>query len=226
MADEAEVVSGGPEGGEGTKADAAGTAAPEMVDLGGVQVPKEMAAYLGPLVDQFTGQIAALEGQLRLAQAQKAAPAAPAEEYDYETMLFTDPKGALERLRSELKAEIAAESDSKTNMAKLETEFWSLFYSDHPELKEDDFIVRAVLQRDFKKLENLTNDAAMKKIAEETKKILIKNRKTEPDNKKKVALEGSGGTTGGGEFDTTVKPAQISITQLLKERRSARSKTG
>lgn len=201
----------------------------EMVDVGGIQVPKEIAEYLGPLVEQFTGQITQLQGELARAQAnmKPASVKEPVkEETDYETLLFTDPKGAIQKLREEIKAEVTGEIKTQQNNIEMEKQFWTMFYGDYPELKEDDFVVKAILQRDFQKLQNLTNDEAMKKIAAESKKVLLRNRETKTGDGSGVVLEGSGGVRKQVKEEPAVKPEAVSITSLLRERRNARVKTG
>lgn len=234
MADEDDVVKGGPDdstqgGDKGATDKSSKEAGSKMVDLGGVQVPAEMAAYLEPLVNGFSSEISKLKGELAEAKASKGKTKTEdvAEEFDYETELFANPKAAIARLKEELRKEITGEVDLKQNIIETEKQFWKMFYTDHPELKDDDFIVKAVLNRDFQKLAPLTNEEAMKLIAAETKKVLLKNR-GKPDGKSKgVELEGgSGGGAKGGTFEDVVKPAQVSITQLLKERRMSRVKTG
>lgn len=207
---------GAPEGGKGEEKSPAG---PKMVNVGGVEVPEEVAAYLTPLVEQFTGRISQLEGQLALASAPKSVPTS-VDDYDFNTKIFEEPAEALARLEKKIKEELKAELAQKTTAESNERAFWDAFYGDNPDLKEHDFIVKAVLQRDLPKLANLNVDAAIKAIAAETKKVVLKSTNTKKVDG--VTLESGGGPRKAAPPREETSEADFSASSFLRSRRAAR----
>lgn len=106
--------------------------------------------------------------------APEAKPAAKAEEFDYETELFTNPKGAIARLRAEITQEVETKLSGQYQADQSSKAFWGQFYSDNKELKEEKMIVNAVLQRDWAKLKDMDGPKAAKALAEATKKEIMR----------------------------------------------------
>jgi len=106
--------------------------------------------------------------------AKKEEPKEKAKDYDWDTELFVNPKEALARLRSEIKAEVKAEMTEAYNGAETEKEFWRTFYKQHESLKEHDTFVKAILQRDYKKIADLPASEAAEKLAEAVKREILK----------------------------------------------------
>lgn len=123
---------------------------------------------------QMNQEMAALirNGYSQPAKQPAAAPKAP--EFDYDTELFTNPKGAIERLRSEIKAEVKAEMTGQYNAAESSKAFWNEFYSTNADLKGEKLIVDAILQRDWAKLKDMDAPKAAKYLAESTKKEIMR----------------------------------------------------
>lgn len=227
--DDASLLDGGPlDGGEidGDKTIVPATG-PKMVMVGGVEMPEDVAKYLTPLVEQFTGRIGELESALQRATAPAPASQKPAshespeDDYDFNTKIFEEPAEALARLEKKIKQELKQELESKARVEADEKAFWSEFYKDNPELKEYDFIVKAVLQRDLAKLSTKSVDEAIKMIAAETKKHVLKNepRKGNPD---KVTLEGGGNVSKFQPEGEAPTDETFSVSSFLKGRREAR----
>lgn len=231
----------GADGGKGSKKDT-----PKMVKVGNVEVPAEMATYLQPLVDGYAKEIEHLKGQLQTLTvahipADKGGKKGAKDDddddgYDVNVKLFENPKEALNNVLAKFEKKIAKmiedsskSVESRTSAKQQETEFWSEFYKDNPELKEHDFIVRAVLNRDFQKLSTKTVGEAMTHVAQETKKVLLKTAQGGgAGDGKSRGVEGAGGRgSAAGEGskkedtdDTSIKADTLS--SFLKQRREER----
>lgn len=240
---------GGTDGGEGDDAAKAAAAAkakepPATVNVGGVEFPAEIGDKLQTLVQGFTREIDHLKGQVQtLSTVQK--PAAKKDDDDDDdddinTKLFENPKEAINKVLAKFEKKIARQIeesmgkvDSKHAAEKQEKEFWNLFYTDNPDLKEHDFLARAILTRDFGKLGTKTVDEALKHIATETKKVLLKAGGKPADGAgKSRPVEGAGGRADGkappAEDDDAASKAAASetLSGFLKSRRDARRAAG
>ena len=145
------------------------------------------------------------------------------EPYDYETNLFTDPKGALARLR----AEIVAEVEGKTNLKAAQKDYWDTFYQQNADLAGYRWVVDAVFSRDYATFGALTVGDSQKKLSETVKADLLKLRggKNEAD----TTPGGEGGTEstrGRTKHDTGDKGSDAhrtgGLTATIKARRDAR----
>lgn len=145
------------------------------------------------------------------------------EEYDWETELFVNPKDAIKRLRAEIKDEVKAEMTQAYNGAESSKQFWAAFYNDHGDLKEHDFYVRAILQRDYAQLENLPASEGAAELAKRVKKELLKlsGGKSNADETHRQ-LEGS--STRSNAKSTSQKPEDVvpSIGELIRRRQASR----
>ena len=218
-------------------------AAAQTVSVGGVEFPAELGGKLQSLVDGFTREIEHLKGQVQtLSVTSIPAKGSKKEEPeddddDINTKIFENPKEAINKVLAKFEkkivgmiAESSGKIEAKQAAASQEKEFWNLFYGDNPELKEHDFIVKALLQRDFAKLGTKTVDEAIKHIATEAKKILLKMPKGGDDDGKGKSrgVEGAGSRAapGGkpaqeeGEGEGEVTPDTLS--GFLKKRRADR----
>lgn len=224
-------------------ADAGGGESPKTVSVGGVEFPAEIGDKLNMLVEGFTKEITHLKGQVQtLSTLQQPAPKKGADDDDDDdinTKIFENPKEALNKLLGKFEKKVAAmiaESSGKVEAkhmaASQEKQFWETFYGDNPELKDHDFIVKALLQRDFAKLASKTVDEAIKHIATEAKKLLLKSGVVvAKGGAKSEEVEGAGGRPGAGakpgkEADTEVKVEPETLSGFLKQRREARRAGG
>lgn len=151
---------------------------------------------------------------------------ADAEEYDYETELFANPKEAVKRLRAEIKAEITGELENKYNRAESEKEMWKIFYKENEDLKEEKWMVDAVLQRDYASLKDLPASEAMKKLATSVKKELLrlKGGRSDADNAN-TELEGSGNARLNAKKSGHSQEDEVpSLSALIRQRQEARRK--
>lgn len=208
---DADVVKGGIGGTDGTEDEKkdekkASDGEVKTVKVAGIDFPADLGDKLNQLVTGFSREIDTLKGQVQAGLVANAHPVKgkkeeAKDEYDYETQLFVNPKEALSRLRSEIKAEILEEADKKNkdrdtklSAEQSEVEFWREFYSEHKELKDDDIFVRAILNRDFSKLASMKVKDVYDYLAKETKAMLVRHAassKGDPESKSRE-VEGAG----------------------------------
>lgn len=165
---------------------------------------------------RLNAQLAELQAQL------KPAPAADdAEGDDIDTLLFTDPKRAADLIVQRATEQVRAE----INTTRAQDQFWVAFYEANPELKEDDLVVKAVLQRDRASLNPLTVEKAIEKLGESTKRYLLDRG---IDRKKPEKQRGAEGGTHKGpaaskkDDVSESSPLAGGLTAVLKERAKAR----
>lgn len=164
--------------------------------------------------------------EAKLAEAlQKAQPQKieQKQEDDLDTLLFTNPKEAIKRLKDELRTEIRAE----TSVARAQDHFWTAFYDENPGLKDADLVVRAVMSREYETMKPLELDKARSHLAEATQKELLKlGIKREKGKGKPV---GEGGNEPSGKQpkkDVGERPLTGGLSSILKERAAARREEG
>lgn len=149
------------------------------------------------------------------------APTTPDPSEDVDTKLFTNPKETLNRVKEETKAEMWA----AIQQSEAQKVFWTDFYDAFPELKGDDLVVKAVLNRDFADLKPLKVADAIQKLGENTQKYLLERGVKREKVKKGAEVEG--GTEKGSpgqkkaKGEPSLTPAN-SLTAVLKERQQKR----
>lgn len=155
-----------------------------------------------------------------------AAPPAPkADDFDYDTELFTNPKGAVERLKAEIRKEITTEMRGEYNAAESSKTFWNTFYSENADLKDEKLIVTAVLNRDWAKLKDMDAPKAAKHLAEATKKEIMRlsggKSASDPDFRGE-----EGGSNKGPKPKAPVDDSNTpkSLSAIIRDRQEARRK--
>lgn len=154
------------------------------------------------------------------------APVKKAEEYDYETQLFVNPKEAIARMKAEMRADIMGEVTAAYTNAETKKDFWSGFYSTNTDLAGEKMIVDAVTARDWNKLKDLPMADAGKKIAEAAKKELMRlsggTSKSDPDAR---PIEGSGNNKKPAPRDQNDDEDKVlSLSDVIRKRKEARTK--
>jgi hypothetical protein len=212
---------------------AAAAAAPvvEKVTIGGkefevskdaalaIKASQEAATASAREIEQrLNSQIADLTKRVPVTPAEKAAPAAE----DYDTLIFTQPKEAVARIKAELKAELAGVSESE----KARAQFWTNFYDEFPELKGDELVVNAVASRDYNDLKDLKVVDARKKLGEATQKYLLERgvdrKKAKKGNQVEGGTESKDARSQSSKVSEDSQPEQGGISSVLKQRREAR----
>lgn len=105
-------------------------------------------------------------GQLRKFRDEHA-PRPPVQPKDYDQLLFEDPKGAVERIKAEIRSEYQAAENLKS--------FWRDFYRSNKDLSEDEDhdVAEMILQRNLQELARLPVDEAKEKLADLTRRKIL-----------------------------------------------------
>lgn len=199
------------------------------------QVPQEVAASIKAVREAEIAaktnaeQAAAREAELRRQLDAKPKPAAtPGDQPkdEIETLLFTDPKAAVNKIKEDAKAEMRAEL-SATNAQQA---FWNSFYEKNDDLKDADIVVRGVFAREFEAMKPMTLEKARDHLAEQSKKELLRLGATPKAKKQPLPSEdGTRRTAPGLNKDSDVSthsPATGGLSAVIAERRAARRAGG
>ena len=217
-----------------------GTPVPEE-NRGTPETPALVTVQVGNLtVDMTTEQAAEYHAQERQyrdalqAPAPTPDPTPPADDSrqgdpNFEDLIFTDPNAAMALMRDSIKTEVREEMRTEYNQDQQQRDFWSNFYLENKELKEDDGLVKVVLQDNWNSLQNLTDKAGRDKLAELTQaKILgYVNKHGSKSGGKVVSLEGESPAPPGSPAPSADDPVDIapkvtSLGDAIKERRKRR----
>lgn len=212
-----------------TPAAAAATPTTVEVEIGGVKhkVDPAIAAAMKASADAATeAATKAAEATAQLDEVRKKLPkeapttAEPGDDLD--TLLFTNPKEALSRVKEEAKAEIRAEYQQ----SEAQKTFWSNFYEANPDLVGCEMVVRSVSTRDFASLRDLSVEKAAEKIAENAVKELLKMGVTKKSGKKAPVSEGGTERTprksDSGNVSESSRPP-VSLSSIIKDRQKNRA---
>ena len=198
------------------------------VSVGGttIEVSSEQAALIQ--AEQAASQDA-------IQQAQTLGEPAPREQDEVvpiEELLFTDPKAALEQLTAQITNTVRGEYQQDQSSKK----FWDDFYIENPDLREEDHLVKAVLDRELGTLENMRGKVGRDKLAELTKGDILRiTEKHQKGRKKKVdqttQLEGT--STDGAPPPSPDNPPQEAdssrlptLGDAIKQRKLNRARAG
>lgn len=166
---------------------------------------------------------AELRGELRgLKSGRREEPKAVAEEEDttdYDTMLFTDPKGALKKYGDQIEKRITKALTNTYNKTTGEQAFWTGFYAKHPDLADDRDLVSATMNKHMADIADMPVEKAADKIADLTRQRILGYR-TEPPKGKKAVAEGTSSPTP----KKIVKEAAkvITLSDVIRNRRATR----
>lgn len=156
--------------------------------------------------------------------AEEKPPTKPAD-YDYETQLFVNPKEAIARLKAEAKAEIMAEVSAAYTQAESKKDFWSGFYAENEDLRDEKFIVEAVLGREWAKLKDLPPADAAKKLSEAAKKELMRlSGGKSPTDPNPRPVEGGGDGKSTPPAGKVTPDNVLSLSEVIRKSQTARRK--
>ena len=135
--------------------------------------PELVSVFVGGKTVKVSQDVAeALEAE-RAAMNKPKEPVEPSrrddDEDDIDDLIWTDPKEYRRRIAEDIKTELRQEYDKDQS----EKSFWDGFYSENPELKEDDAIVQAVLNKNMPSLGDLPVAEAKKRLAELTQQQIL-----------------------------------------------------
>jgi|TARA_Y100000310_G_scaffold231529_2_gene234112 hypothetical protein len=126
-------------------------------------------------------------------------------ETDYTELIFTDPNEALRLHGEEIAESVRKEMTQAYTQDQARQIFWDDLYTDYPELKEEDHIVKMVMESNWETLKGLKGATVRKKLAELTQEEIIRLA-----NKQKGIGGKSGATSTKLEGDTQPAPAPAS----------------
>ena len=151
-------------------------------------------------------------------------------EIDYNDLLFTDPNEALRIHGEQVAKQVVQHMESSYSQDQVVKEFWSDFYGEHPDLKEEDGLVRMVMSKHWSTLQHMKGKDARDKLAEHTQseilRLMNKNKsagKGEPNLS--TSLEGDTPSAGASGSSIPVQQeSQIPPTlgEAIKQRRLMR----
>lgn len=142
-------------------------------------------------------QLEALQAEINTLRAErrepKPAPVVKDEpEPDWEKLLFENPKEYQRLMRESISKEITGKLTKDYNEDQNKTKFWDAFYNDHKDLKDDDDIVRAILNANLGVLADMPVKQAGDKLAELTRERILKYTGGKPRTvEKKAVAEGA-----------------------------------
>jgi hypothetical protein len=157
-----------------------------------------------------------------------AQPAAQPEVYDYGVKLFENPTEALQRFGAEIEARL----EKRYNQSQAAVAFWDKFYKDHPDLAEEQFLVEARLQTDYKSLADLPESKAVEILADNVRKDILRiTRKARGAGGSVTPLPTGRATVEGATGDRPAPPATRgdadddtpwSLSKEIRQRKEAR----
>lgn len=181
-------------------------------------------------VEGLKTQLAELTNELRTVRAQK--PEKVDDEKakkpkDWAEAFYKDPNKAIADLRKEIHEEITGQLRSEYQGAQGEQQFWSAFYSEHPDLKEDDDLVKLTLQNNRATLGNLPVEKAAAKLADLTRDRILRygGKDTREADRKRPFTEGGGG----GKPPKREEPEEekvVTLSSVLRDRAKKRRAGG
>lgn len=133
----------------------------------------ELAAYTSKLEQENLSRVYATPSQEALANNTK--------EKSISELIFEDPEKALQIHEKRVIQKLKAEEETK----RKETEFWGSFYKENKDLQEESDLVQFTLNKHWSELSTLHPDQAAQKIADYTRKTLLRYRGT-AENKQEL----------------------------------------
>ena len=216
----------GDEGGEGEQA-------PELIStmIGGVEymlTPEAAAAYQSER-DQIAADRQSTDHSFN--DMLNGPPADTQQDEDeledIAAQFYADPKKALAAMEARIRSNITHEVTTSYHQDQAVQQFWTDFYTEHPDLKDEDRIVKTVMSQSWDGVKNLKGKDARNKVAELTKRELLrianKMNKGAPKGDS-TNLEGDttpASTTPRKVVDNT-KPETLSLSAAIRERKRAR----
>lgn len=146
-----------------------------------------------------------------------------------ETELFTDPAKAVERILAVAEERTTKKLTTAYAADRNQAAFWTEFYSKHPELKDHDFYVRSVLDREYEGLKTQKVPDVINKLAETVKGDILKLQRAGKGGGDGSDIEGGTESSRGESKDVSKRSLTggdkpVTLTDVLKQRAAARAK--
>lgn len=202
------------------KAEAEQAAAPEAKEEKPAE-PKQAPIYLGgkkfnsveELAD-YTAKLEATKYQQQVVQAPVAMPQTNVDK-PLSELIFEDPEKALQIHEQRVIQKLKAEESARKN----EQAFWNDFYSKNKDLNQEDDLVQFVVQKHMGELAHLHPDQAAEKIAEYSRKAIVRFRGQQESTKALPSGSARVGPTGTQSAPTVTesRPAPVDFVSQLKK---------
>lgn len=154
----------------------------------------------------------------------RAATPEPEEETDWENLIFTNPKEAVEKIKEQSRKEITRELRGDYQREQSTTRFWNDFYKENDDLTEDRDIVEMELNKNFAKLADMPVPDAIAELADLTRKRIMKYSNNRGVKRKRTRAVTSGASNSS-RPEQGARPAQPKVqtlSGLIKGRREKR----
>jgi hypothetical protein len=205
----------------------------EEVLIDGVRymLPADVAASYRSQEERTADELASLRANPPLAEPISGSVITEDESEDIETLLFTDPKRALDLHAERVKKEVSSDMRDRYQAERAREMFWEDFYGEHPELVDEKDYVDFTLNKHLDGLSNLKGKKARDELAKLVKggilKLMNKGRNAQNNEEGESSLEGgSGGSSNFPSPDGTPQGLETgrlySLSDALKERKKKR----
>lgn len=195
--------------------------------IGDIKDVQSLTEYTQSLEKKLTEKTLAEQTRAGMPGNQPMTPPAPATsksiEDEIEEEIFSNPKGAIQKLTSHILGTIGQENQK----VSLKNQFWNDFWNENPDLKGLEKIVQSVEREYATELAPLTFSEARKKLAAETRKTidLVKSktgvRETEiPGGSATITGSSTSSVSGGGP----TAPKVLSFVDQIRGMQRSRGK--
>jgi hypothetical protein len=193
------------------------------------EVDPELAAALEEREREFQRKLSQQGAELgRLRQmvgyataAAPTAPVSPAPTDDLETLIFVEPKRAIERVKTEIRQEL----EQLYRQDQFWRDFWHTFDRAHPDLAGERELTTVVLQRHFQELSDLPITQAIEQLGDRVRREIVRLvSKTQAARREPTAgavVEGGIGPTSRPRPQPEEKGPKT-LSELIRERRTKR----
>jgi hypothetical protein len=148
----------------------------------------------------------------------------PLQEDDWNNLLFTDPAGAVERIKRETLAEARAQAHRDYYQVTNRANWNKKFYSDYPALASNKEVVDEVIRELFTKVSSLPVETANQQIAERAEAVIQHRKRFDRIDEERAMWSGGPGFSGAPEPTPQDQGGTLSDTiKARRERRRERS---
>ena len=137
------------------------------------QTQEEAWAYAEELEREKAAADAFRQGVEMASQAQGSypppQPAAPPAPKEIDPLYYTDPQAYFQKMQAEIVDSARSRIRQEAQAEESKRNLWNKFYSDYPDLAPVHDIVAMTFEQNYKRLEHVKVELAMKEIAEKTR---------------------------------------------------------
>jgi hypothetical protein len=157
----------------------------------------------------------------RTEQPRPPEPKAKEEEIDWEKELFANPKAAVNKMMDMAGQKVEARLRQEYQRDRGVSEFWSEFYRQNPDLREDKDLVEIVLDKNLPELMNTPVEKAYGRLADLTRERIMRYVGSAGGARAKARAEGASPPSKSSEGKPKEEEIK-SLSDILRERRRRR----